>query len=88
MANYYRGESHMARAAGKGHIDLLIQEGYLTVHKQFPRRFGIGFDGVKKRIDTARRHKAIDRQIVMLGHICGHDEYHRGHELTVRILDR
>ncbi len=88
LAYYYRGEPHMAEAAGKGHIDLLIQEGYLSVHKQFPRHFAIGFKGVKARIDVARKHKALSRQIVMLGHICGLDEYHKGRELTAELLDR
>ncbi len=88
LAYYFRGEPHMAKAAGTGHIDLLIQEGYLSVHKQFPRHFAIGFEGVKARIDVARKHKALSRQIVMLGHICGLDEYHKGRELTAELLDR
>ena len=87
-AYYYRGEPLMAKTAGEGHIDLLIQEGYTNVSKQFPRKgFAIGMEGIKARIDTARKHGAIERHIVMLGHICKADEYHRGHELTPEKLN-
>lgn len=87
-AYYYRGEPLMAKAAGERHIDLLIQEGYTSVHKQFPLKgFAIGMAGIKSRIDTARRHGAIQRQVVMLGHICKPDQYHVGHELTPDKID-
>ena len=87
-AYYYRGEPLMAKTAGEGHIDLLIQEGYTNVSRQFPMKgFAIGMEGIKARIDTARKHGAIERHIVMLGHICKADEYHRGHELTSEKLD-
>ena len=88
-AYYYRGESRMAAAAGHGYLDLLIQEGYTSTHKQFPLRgFAIGLAGIKQRIAVAREHGAIDRQIVMLGHICQHEDYHPGHELTPESLDQ
>jgi hypothetical protein len=87
-AYYYRGETLMAKTAGEGRIDLLIQEGYTHVHKQFPMKgFAIGMEGIKARIDTARKHGAIERHIVMLGHICNADAYHRGHELTPEKVD-
>ena len=87
-AYYYRGEPLMAKTAGAGHIDLLIQEGYTSTHKQFPLRgFAIGMKGIKSRIDTARRYGAIERHIVMLGHICKPGEYHPGHELTPKVVD-
>lgn len=87
-AYYYRGEPLMAKTAGQGHIDLLIQEGYTNVHKQFPMKgFAIGMEGIKARIDTARKQGAIERHIVMLGHICKSEDYHRGHELTPEKVD-
>jgi len=89
LAYYYRGESHMARLAGNGQIDLLIQEGYTHMHKQIPRKgFAIGMAGIKQRIDTAREHGAIQRHVVMLGHICKPDEYHPGHQLTAKQIDQ
>ena len=87
-AYYYRGESKMAEAAGQKHIDLLIQEGYTSTHKQFPLRgFAISLEGIKKRIDTARAFGAIERHVVMLGHICRPEDYHPGHALTPENLD-
>ena len=78
----------MAQAAGQKHIDLLIQEGYTSTHKQFPLRgFAIGLEGIKKRIDTARKFGAIQRHVVMLGHICRPEDYHPGHALTPENLD-
>ena len=88
-AYYYRGEGVMAKAAAAGHIDLLIQEGYTSVHKQFPiKGFAIGMTGIKRRIDIARKNGAIHKQIVMLGHICKPDQYHKGYELTPKRVDQ
>ena len=87
-AYYYRGEEKMSQAAGDGHIDLLIQEGYTSTHKQFPLRgYAIGIEGIKKRIDTARKFGAIERHVVMLGHICRPENYHPGHALTPEKID-
>ena len=87
-AYYYRGEEKMAQAAGQKHIDLLIQEGYTSTHKQFPLAgYAIGLEGIKKRIDTARKFGAIQRHVVMLGHICRPENYHPGHALTPENLD-
>ena len=89
LAYYYRGESHMAQLAGEGHVDLLIQEGYTHMYKKIPRKgFAIGMAGIKHRIDMARKHGAIQRHVVMLGHICKSNEYHPGHQLTAEKIDQ
>ena len=89
LAYYYRGESHMAQLAGSGPVDLLIQEGYTHMHKTIPKKgFAIGMEGIKSRIKTARAAGAIQRHIVMLGHICQANEYHPNDVLTTDEIDR
>lgn len=87
-AFYYQGQKEMADLAAKGELDLLIQEGYTHVTKELPLAgFTVGMDGIKQRIDIARRTGAIEKHVVMLGHIAPADKYHPGHELTPALLD-
>ncbi len=89
-AFYYQGQEEMAKLAAEGVLDLLILQGYTNVHKQFGpiSTFAIGMGGIKQRIDVAREAGALERTIVMLGHICKPDDYHPGYELTAEMVDQ
>jgi len=87
-AFYYQGQREMADLAAHGGLDLLIQEGYTHVTKEFPiAGFTVGMPGIEERIDIARKAGAIERHVVMLGHIAPADKYHPGHELTPATLE-
>lgn len=87
-AFYYQGQREMADLASRGELDLLIQEGYTHVTQVFPLQgFTIALPGIKERIDIAREAGAIEKHIVMLGHIAPADKYHPGHELTAALLE-
>jgi len=88
-AFYYQGQQTMAELAAKGELDLLIQEGYTHVTKELPMAdFAVGMDGIKGRIDRARKAGAIEKQVVMLGLIAPADKYHPGHELTGDLIEQ
>lgn len=87
-AFYYQGQRAMADLAAAGSLDLLILEGYTNVISRFPiENFAIGMAGIRKRVDVARDAGAIERLVVMLGHIAPHADYHAGHELTAAMVD-
>ena len=88
-AFYFQGQQTMANLAAAGELDLLILEGYTHVTSQFPREgFAIGMDGIKQRIDVARKAGASERLVNMCGHIAPASTYHEGHVLTADIIDR
>jgi len=88
-AFYFQGQESMARLAAEGGLDLLISEGYTHVLKEFPMEgFQADMEGIKRRdIDGARKAGAIEKLVVMLGHIAPFEEYHPGHELTPDVVD-
>ena len=85
-AVYWRGEDSIAPLIEQGLPDLLIIEGYTHVDRGRPMSHGINIKGIKRRIDKARKLGAIERTIVMLGHILHSENYHDGHVLTPEIL--
>ncbi len=84
---FWRGEPSLLELADEGLPDLIVIEGYTNVVSQFPFNWGIGLDGIKRRIDTARHGGAIERTIVMLGMIAPPEGYHEGHVLTTEMID-
>ena len=87
-AFFYQGQEEMARLAAEGGLDLLILEGYTHVIKEFPiEGFAAGMDAIKSRIDIARKAGAIEKHVVMLGHVARFEDYHPGHELTAAVIE-
>jgi hypothetical protein len=88
-AFYYQGQREMAELAARGELDLLIQEGYTHVTQDFPiEGFTVAMPGIEQRIDIARKAGAIERHVVMLGHIAPAERYHPGHELNATLLEQ
>ncbi len=87
-AFYFQGQESMAKLAAEGGLDLLINEGYTHISKQFPMAgYQIGMDGINQRTDVARKAGAIEKYVIMLGFIAPSDQYHPGHELTPAIVE-
>lgn len=82
----WRGESSIEPATREGAVDLLMIEAYTHVGKRIPVNWGIGMEGIKRRIDFARELGMIERTICWLGHIHKPEEYHEGHVLTPELV--
>ena len=83
----WRGEDNISPEAVEA-IDLLLIESYSHLPREMPMSWSIDIDGVKNRIDTARRYGMIERTIVWLGFILAPDEYPTDHVLTAEEFER
>ncbi len=88
IAVAWRGEDSIEPLTKQEQPDLLMIECYTHLVKNFPLKWAMGMEGIKRRIDFARELGMIEQSICWLGQIHKPEEYHPGHVLTAEIIEQ